>query len=116
MEENKEGLGYVFVEEDGKERGVEIESALVGSFKDGIRTLVTKTVEDSYVVEVRRTNSNGEVREEGLHLSKESMSALLCSILEFFEKEPIDLGEFTTCCMDDNSGVLYKSIHNKKKE
>ena len=116
MEEKKNELGKVFVEEEGKERGIEIESALVGSFKDGIRALVAKTVEESYVLEVRRINSIGEERIEGLHLSKESMSAVLCSMLEFFEKEPGDIGEFATCCMDDNSGVMYKSIHDKEED
>lgn len=116
MEEKKNELGKVFVEEEGKERGIEIESALVGSFKDGLRTLVTKTVEESYVLEVRRINSTGEERVEGLYLSKESMSAVLCSMLEFFEKEPGKIGEFATFCMDDNSGVMYKSIHDKEKD
>ena len=116
MEEKKNELGKVFVEEEGKERGIEIESVLVGSFKDGIRALVAKTVEESYILEVRRINSIGEKREEGLHLSKESMSAVLCSMLEFFEKEPGNIVEFGTCCMDDNSGMLYKSIHDKGKD
>ena len=116
MEEKINELGKIFVEEEGKERGIEIESALVGSFKDGIRALVAKTVEESYVLEVRRINSIGEERIEGLHLSKESMSAVLCSMLEFFEKEPGNLGEFAICCMDNNSGVMYKSIHDKKEE
>lgn len=116
MEEKKNELGKVVVEEEGKERSIEIESALVGSFKDGIGTLVVKTVEDSYVLEVRRINSIGEERVEGMHLSKESMSAVLCSMLEFFEKEPGNLGEFAICCMDDNSGVMYKSIHDKKEK
>ena len=116
MEEKINELGKVFVEEEGKTRGIEVESALVGSFKDGTRAFVAKTVEGSYVIEVRRINSIGEERIEGLHLSKESMSAVLCSMLEFFEKEPGNIGEFATCCMDEKSGVLYKSIHDKKEE
>lgn len=108
MEEKKNELGTVTVSVEGKDESWKIASMLVGSFKGGRRVAVGKTDHDTYILQVKKLDENGNIVEHGMHLTKESLSALMHSILLFLEEEKENLEEFNSISLDEDSGYLYK--------
>ena len=60
MEEKKYKLGSVLIA-DNNTSEVEIVSCFQGTFKGDRRVTVLKTEMDTYVIEVRKPNENGEM-------------------------------------------------------
>ena len=117
MEENKKKkLGTVKIDENGKEKDLRFVSMLVGNFVGERRVAIAKTEADTYVIQVRKPNESGKVVEHGMHLTRESFSALQNAILLFLDNEKEDTETFTLLCMDDDSGYLYKHEDDLEEE
>lgn len=113
MEEKKYKLGSVLIA-DNSTSEVEIVSCFQGTFKGDRRVTVVKTEMDTYVIEVRKPDENGEMISHSMHLTKESFAAMICACLTFTEEERMDIEQITKLCMDENTAYLYKT--NKDEE
>lgn len=110
MKEKKMELGSVTVSVDGKIAQWEFVSILVGTFKGDRRVTVGKTEHGTYVLEVKKPDENGNMVEQGMHLTKESLAALLTSLHLFLEEENERMSKFSEICHDENAGYLYKRV------
>lgn len=114
MSKKKKGLGNVVDEHTGLEFGMV--SAFVGRYAGGNMVLVSKTEIDTYVIAVKRDDENGDELEDRMYLTRESFSALTCAIYMFLSHEKEDLDAFATIAIDDESGIMYKTLDDLKEE
>lgn len=115
MEEKKYKLGSVLIA-DNSASEVEIVSCFLGTFKGDRRVTVLKTEMDTYVVEIRKPDENGEIITDGMLLTKESFAAIICACLTFTEEERMDIEQITKLCMDENTAYLYKTNKDEEEE
>lgn len=114
MSENKKRLGLMIDEKTGEE--FEFVSTLVGCFAGNRRLHISKTDVETYVIGVKRENIMGEILEEQMHLTKESLSVLLSAIHLFLEHEKEDVELFSKLALDKESGYMYKTLEDLKEE
>lgn len=114
MSENKKRLGLMIDAKTGEE--FEFVSTLVGCFAGNRRLHISKTDIETYVIGVKRENIMGEILEEQMHLTKESLSALLSAIHLFLEHEKEDVELFSKLALDKESGYMYKTLEDLKEE
>ena len=112
MKESKRRLGKLIEEESGQE--IELESVFVGRFVGNRRVCISKTELGTYLIDMRRDGDN-EPLEEPVYMTREMFSALVCSMVQFLEKEGEDFKEFLEASYDENSRFLYKSLDNLKE-
>lgn len=115
MEEKKYKLGSVLIA-DNNTSEVEIVSCFLGTFKGDRRVTVLKTEMDTYVIEIRKPDENGEIITDGIHLTKESFTAMICACLTFTEEERMGIEQITKLCMDENTAYLYKTNKDEEEE
>lgn len=115
MEEKKYKLGSVLIA-DKSTSEVEIVSCFQGTFKGDRRVTVLKTEMDTYVIETRKPDENGEMITHSMHLTKESFAALITSIHLFLEEEKEDVRGIVESCMDENTAYLYKTNKDEEEE
>ena len=114
MSENKKRLGLMIDEKTGEE--FEFVSTLVGRFAGNRRLHISKTDIETYVIGVKREDVMGEILEEQMHLTKESLSALLSAIHLFLKHEKEDVELFSKLALDKESGYMYKTLEDLKEE
>lgn len=114
MSEKKKGLGKIVDKQTGQEFGMV--SAFVGRYAGGNRVLVSKTEIDTYLIAVKRADENGDELEDQMHLTRESFSALTSAIYMFLSHEKEDADAFVTLAIDDESGIMYKTLDDLKED
>lgn len=114
MSEKNKGLGKVVEKQTGREFGMV--SAFVGRYAGGNRVLVSKTEIDTYLIAVKRADENGDELEDQMHLTRESFSALTSAIYMFLSHEKEDVDAFVTLAIDDESGIMYKTLDDLKED
>ena len=114
MSEKKKGLGKVVDKQTGREFGMV--SAFVGRYAGDNMVLVSKTEIGTYVIGVKRTDENGDELEDRMYLTRESFSALTSAIYMFLSHEKEDMDAFVTLAIDDESGIMYKTLDDLKED
>lgn len=81
---------------NGKNEQCEIVSTLVRNCTHGRRILVNKTKCGTYELQMEKPHEDRKVIVHKIHLSRESLSVLMQSIIAFFEEEGESIESFTT--------------------
>lgn len=105
MEAKKNLLGTSAVSANVRDEQCDIVSTIVRNCSSGRRILVNKTKRGTYLLQMEKPSKNGNAITHGIHLSRESLSVLMQSIIAFLEEEGENVESFTT--VDDRSEFQY---------
>lgn len=104
MEQEKKNIGTVKIHDGYATREVEITDWVRSTFKDHRLCSVIRTAENDFVLSVENPASSGRATQCNIHLTEDSMLAMMSAIFIYYQHHGIDI----TKCMEElvNSGSL----------
>ena len=89
--EDKKSIGTVEIGDGVRTRQVEITDWVRSTFKDHRLCTVIRTEENSFVLSVENPISSGRSAKCNIHLTEDSMLAMISSIMIYYEHHGIDI-------------------------
>lgn len=89
--EEKKSKGTIDLYDGCNSRKMEITDWVRGTYKDHRLCSVIRTEENTFVLSVENPTSSGRAVQSNIHLTEDSMLAMMSSILIYYEHHGIDI-------------------------
>ena len=87
----KKSIGTVEIGDGYKIRQVEMTDWVRSAYKDHRLCTVIRTAENSFVLSVENPTSSGRAAQSNIHLTEDSMLAMISAIFIYYEHHGIDI-------------------------